>query len=288
MWLLEAILYLVILLFILFQMMTYSIRWHDEARLRGEERSIWECSPRLLLSVLAEMACYALMLLLLGADLIIFLARAVLGRFGFAPGSRGQRPPAPPAGRPVVLLHGLGMRGLTVWPLALRLRWEGRTAHIFTYWPPGRTVEDFARQLHGFLEGLRRERGCEDFDVVAHSLGGLVARCCIRMYEGDHRIRRLVTLGTPHGGSELWRFSMYGPGRQLRPGGELLRALDETGLPAGVEAWAIASDFDEMIIPNANARWEAPGVTNIAVENLGHARMIFSGKVYGHIREALS
>ena len=291
MWLLEATLYLLALLFILFQVMTYLIRWYEEAKRRGEERSIWACSPRLLLPVLAEMVCYGIMLLFLAADLSIFLVRVALGRWGFAPGRGGEKSPgpaAPPASRPVVLLHGLGMRGLTVWPLALRLRWQGKTAHIFTYWPPGRTVEDYGRQFHAFLEELRRERGYEDFDVVAHSLGGLVARCCMRMHEGDHRIRRLVTLGTPHGGSELWRFSMYAPGRQLRPGGEFLRTLDEAGLPPGVEAWAIASDFDELVIPNANARWEAPGVTNIAVENLGHARMIFSGEVHDHIRKALA
>lgn len=293
MWLLEMVLYSLVFLFVLFHALTYSIRWYEEAKRRGEEHSLWEFSPRNILPILAEMACHAAFLLLMAADLVIDLGRRLWDRMVPSSGKgRGPEaaspPPAPPAGRPVVLVHGMGLRGLTLWPLALRLRRDGKTAHLFTYWPPGEPIETYARQLHDFAEGLRRKKGYEDFDVVAHSLGGLVARRCMQMYEGDHRIRRLVTLGTPHGGSELWRFSMFPSGRQLRPGGELLLALDEAGLPPGVEAWAIASDFDELVIPNACARWEALGVANIAVGNAGHARLVFSAEAYGHIRKALS
>lgn len=291
--LIETLIYLAFFLFILFYALTYSIRWYEEAKRRGEEHSLWEFSPRNVLFILAEMACHALMLLLLAADLAASLARSAadwrrplseadLEREAAAP------PPSPPEGRPVVLLHGLGMRGLTVWPLALRLRKEGKTVHLFTYWPPGRTVEAYARQFHDFLEALCRERGYTGFDAVAHSMGGVIARRYIQLFDGTRRLRRLVTLGTPHGGSELWRFSIYPAGRQLRPGGGLIRALAEAGLPPGLEAWAIASQFDALVIPNVNARWEAPGVTNIAVENAGHAQMAFSGEVYGHIRKALA
>lgn len=297
MWLIKALLYLAVFLLVLFHAVAYSIRWYEEAKRRGEEHSLWEFSPRHLLHVLAEMACHVALLVLLAADAVIVLGR--LARKRWAPPAASPEgspekeaapfPLAPPAaGRPAVLLHGLGMRGLTLWPLALRLRRKGKTVHLFTYGPPGESVEDYARQLHGFLEALCREQGYSDFDIVAHSLGGLVARRYMQMFEGSHRIRRIVTLGTPHGGSELWRFTMFAAGRQLRPGGELLRALEGAGLPAGVEAWAIASGFDEMIIPNANARWEAPGVTNIAVENAGHARLVFHGETFGHIRKALS
>ena len=38
-------------------------------------------------------------------------------------------------------------------------------------------------------------------DVVAHSMGGLVARCWIEQQGGAESVRRLVTCGTPHAGS---------------------------------------------------------------------------------------
>jgi len=42
-----------------------------------------------------------------------------------------------------------------------------------------------------------------DIDVIAHSMGGLVARSMIEQHGGEQYINRLVTLGTPHKGAEL-------------------------------------------------------------------------------------
>jgi triacylglycerol lipase len=39
------------------------------------------------------------------------------------------------------------------------------------------------------------------FNVIAHSMGGLVSREFI--YENPYNVKKLVTLGTPHKGSEL-------------------------------------------------------------------------------------
>ncbi len=289
MWLIWILIYLALLALILFHAIAYSIRWYEEARKRGDEHSLWELSPRNALSILAELICHALVLLLLAADLIVTL-RKYPWRLRKPLTEADAAPPtlAPTPERPVVLLHGLGMRGLTMWPLARRLRRGGRKVHLFTYWPPGRPVEAYARQLHDFLEELRRKGGYDEFCAVGHSMGGLVARQYLALYEGARRVKHLVTLGTPHGGSELWRFSPFASGRQLRPGGEMLRRLDAAGLPPGVQATAIASDFDELVVPNANARWEAPGVQNVTVSNAGHAQLIFHGETYRHIRQALT
>ncbi|MBI3128161.1 MAG: alpha/beta fold hydrolase [Candidatus Tectomicrobia bacterium] len=290
--LLELLLYIFLFLFIIFHVLTYSIRWYEEAKRRGEEHSIWEFSPRLVLPILAEMASHLAMLVLTGADFVITGLRWLLERFGSKSAARSFEPThfSPPSatGRPVILIHGMGMRGLALLPLALRLRREGRTVHLFTYWPPGRLIDGYARQLSMFIERIRQEHGYEELDLVAHSLGGLIARRYMQMNEGTHPIRRVVTIGTPHRGSELWRFSIYASGRQLRPDGELLRSLDGAGLREGMGAVAIASTFDELVIPNDNARWERDGVINITVENLGHARMVFSREVYNHIRKSLT
>lgn len=38
-------------------------------------------------------------------------------------------------------------------------------------------------------------------DIIAHSRGGLVSRAFIQDHAGQNEVRRLITLGTPHGGS---------------------------------------------------------------------------------------
>ena len=98
----------------------------------------------------------------------------------------------------------------------------------------------------------------------------------------------MMTLGTPHGGSELWRFLPTKTGRLIRPGGEFLKELDEAGVPDGVEVTAVSSDFDQLVVPNALARWEASGVSNLPVPNSGHSRLVFDRETFRIVLEALS
>ena len=173
-------------------------------------------------------------------------------------------------------------------PLARKLRAEGRTVHMFTYWPPGQPIGAYARQLRDYLGSLCQKHGYLEFDAVGHSLGGLVLRRYLAVHPEGPSIKRLVTVGTPHGGSELWRFMPTKTGPQLRPGGEFLKSLDEFGVPKEVEVTAISSDFDQLVVPNALARWEAPGVSNLSVSDSGHSRLVFHRKTFRIVLEALA
>jgi pimeloyl-ACP methyl ester carboxylesterase len=88
------------------------------------------------------------------------------------------------------------------------------TYHVFTYdWR--RDLVEAARRLDAMLETLANERGDPDarFNVVGHSMGGLVARYYLRYgtaeprddqpvtWAGARRIRNLVIVATPSGGS---------------------------------------------------------------------------------------
>ena len=54
-----------------------------------------------------------------------------------------------------------------------------------------------ALRLGRTLEAICSATGADQVDVVGHSLGGLVARYLVEIGEG-RRVRRLVTLGSPH------------------------------------------------------------------------------------------
>jgi pimeloyl-ACP methyl ester carboxylesterase len=55
-----------------------------------------------------------------------------------------------------------------------------------------------ARQLRARLD---RDLPGQTVDIVAHSFGGLVARSFIKDLGGENRVRKLITMGTPHRGS---------------------------------------------------------------------------------------
>lgn len=78
---------------------------------------------------------------------------------------------------------------------------------------------------HAARAARARFPGVDAFDVVAISMGGLVARVLRR--DKALGIARLFTLSTPHRGASMARIARPdGCARQMKPGSALLRSLD--------------------------------------------------------------
>ncbi len=71
-----------------------------------------------------------------------------------------------------------------------------------------------ARVVAERVERLIRHHPRERIDLVGHSEGGLIGRYYVQKLNGAHRVRHLVTLGTPHRGTP-WASSGYLVGRVL-------------------------------------------------------------------------
>lgn len=82
---------------------------------------------------------------------------------------------------------------------------------IFEYYPPNSddTVRTAANHLKNFIYSLRSngiissDPNLGDVNLVGHSMGGLVARYFIENLNDSAEVDRLITLGTPHFGSDL-------------------------------------------------------------------------------------
>jgi pimeloyl-ACP methyl ester carboxylesterase len=75
---------------------------------------------------------------------------------------------------------------------------EGHNLFIFPYdWR--RSNFETARKLKEFLDSPALAG--RQVDILAHSMGGIVARIYISEFGGSARVGRLVTMGTPHQGS---------------------------------------------------------------------------------------
>ncbi|MEP6634966.1 MAG: alpha/beta hydrolase [Luteimonas sp.] len=98
------------------------------------------------------------------------------------------------AARRVVLLHGLWVNGLTMQWFAARLRAAGYTPEIFGYHSIVAGPDNAVPRLAALL----RAGGATD--IVAHSLGGLIALEALAT-EPDLPINRVVCLGVPLSGS---------------------------------------------------------------------------------------
>ena len=190
------------------------------------------------------------------------------------PGVRALFADDPLAARiPVVLVHGLvdNRSIFAVMRRSLRRRGFAQVCS-WNYSPLVRDVESAAASLGRHIERVCQDTGHERVHVVAHSMGGLVARYLVQRLDGDRRVDSLVTLGTPHGGT-LWAHALPTPlGRQLRPGSPLLRELAEPAPDCRTRVTSVYSDLDQMLVPATVGRCEHPDLRarNVFVRGVGH------------------
>ena len=184
-------------------------------------------------------------------------------------------------GRPLILLHGYGMnRTNWLWLGRLLARRGIGPAYGVSYFSPFRLERSSAR-LARFVEEVATAERAIKVDIVAHSLGGLVARDYIERLGGAGRVRHLVTIATPHRGT-FWGRHAVGPVRQV------LRQRDPTWVvtpPDGVTYTSIWSRCDNLIVPSDSARLGdggSPGLdgpADVIFDDLGHLGLLVSPRV---------
>ncbi len=110
--------------------------------------------------------------------------------------------PYQPAKIPVILVHGIGGTPRIWEPLIASLDKKIYQPWIFSY-PSGLPIEDSAKALADLTHRLQGHHHFKKSHVVAHSMGGLVARRAVQMILNEKRetyITSLTTISTPWNG----------------------------------------------------------------------------------------
>lgn len=196
------------------------------------------------------------------------------------PGARAKGP------RPVILLHGYAMNRANFLPLACRMRRAGLGPIFgFEYWSLGRTAAA-ARQLGWFVDEVREATGSDEVDLVGHSMGGVVGRYYVTLAGGDRAVRHLITIGSPHSGTEISKIGIGHPTRELVLGSALLTRLAAAPPPTHTQTTSIWSRADALV-PGARQR-AFPGAEVITYPDLGHVSLLVSRRVSRAVIERLS
>jgi triacylglycerol lipase len=193
---------------------------------------------------------------------------------------------------PILLVHGIVDNHTIFTVLHRALRRRGfATVSSYDYGLLTRDVPAAASLLGAAIEKLAADTDYERIHVIGHSLGGLIARYYVQRLGGDARVHTLVTLGTPHSGTELARpLRMLPLLDQLTPGSPLIRELAEPAPDCRTRFVAFYSDIDHLVWPTRNARLDHPDlqVRNIPVTGVGHLSMPNNGRVAFKITSALA
>lgn len=185
--------------------------------------------------------------------------------------------------RDVLLLHGIWMNAASMRPLAARLRAHGFRSDILGYpsifGDTERTVARIAARLRG-----------RDMQVVAHSLGGLMAVRALHVLD-DGVPRRLVCLGTPLAGAsaahalDRWPLLPLWMGRSaaiLREGTPTLPQHVEAGVIAGSVPRGLGGVVARFNAANdgtvAVADTRVPGLRDHCVVQASHSGLLVSAE----------
>lgn len=184
-------------------------------------------------------------------------------------------------------------------------------------------IESAARRLGETLREVARRHPGRKIDLIAHSLGGLVARTYLARLArepGQPQIEHLVTFASPHSGASIASLtgkletntlsggalvdgaSLWarhgGPipdprsaaVRQLAPGSAFLEGLSRESVVYGVRTLALGIAND-VVVTADRARWDQARSRTISPEGLmGHSAIVGSdeaqGLAYAFLRDA--
>jgi len=156
---------------------------------------------------------------------------------------------------PVLFVHGISGTPANFAPLLERLDRKRYQPWLY-YYPSGLHLGAIADHLDQTMAKLQLRYRFEQFAVVAHSMGGLVARGFIQRHAGNARPARIplfVTIATPwggHRGAEIGvRTSpvVVPVWYDMAPGSEYQRSLYAAALPADLQHHLLFTYNDETV-----------------------------------------
>ncbi|KKO65498.1 Extracellular esterase EstB precursor [Janthinobacterium sp. KBS0711] len=193
-------------------------------------------------------------------------------------------------GLPVLLVHGYVCNGGYWTKLSLQLARAGIVHKAIDLEPINGDIEAFVPQVEQAITELCTRTGSDRVILVAHSMGGLVARAWLRHY-GAARVARIVTIGTPHHGTALANLAAGANARQMSridgaPSGWLAQlAASETPETRALMT-SMYSHHDNIVAPQASA--QLPGARNIAFCGIGHVALASDARVLRQLLEEIT
>lgn len=220
---------------------------------------------------------------LMGAYLLLWWAF----RAAFQTGLR--QPERAVTGRPVLCVHGLFLNSTSMWGIRRCLGRLGRPTRGVFMGVPIPTPMVYARPLARVMRELADRFPAEGFDVVTHSIGGVITREVLRQHPDlATKIHRIVTLGSPHHGTAAVRWIKFGPiYKMLALNSDYLRELPTfRALAPKVQATTVATKHDLVVYPVETSHLEGAHPVNLTGVN--HLGLMTDPRALDEIEKAFS
>lgn len=179
--------------------------------------------------------------------------------------------------RGVVFIHGfICNRGIWT-PWLDHVKKHKRAFVAVNLEPVFGSIEDYAALIDQAVQSVTLDTGMPPL-LVCHSMGGLAVRAWLRHANADQRVHHIVTIGSPHHGTWLGRFSFMTNGRQMALSNDWLSQL-EADEPA--ERYKLFtcyySNCDNIVFPASTATLS--GADNRLITGTAHVALAFDHTV---------
>ena len=185
--------------------------------------------------------------------------------------------------RVILLVHGYGCSRGVWWLLRRRLEAAGCTVASISLAPPFISMGKMVPQLRERIDAVCAATGARKLTLVGHSMGGLICRSYLARH-GNDKVAALITLATPHAGSELVRFGIGQNAREMEPGSLWLR--DMAAESPTIPTIAFRNACDNYVMPQDNQK--LPGAYNVDLPPIGHIAMLYDRRVANLVVDACS
>ena len=191
--------------------------------------------------------------------------------------------------RPLVMIHGLGGSAGNVALLKLWVQLHSpRPVHVFGYGIKT-TIDQVAADFEAWLMEVVKTYPDTQIDIIAHSMGGIIARSALQNPTLAQQTRRLLTLGSPHQGTQLARWGGSHFVTALRPDSPFVQRINtaeaRTFEKENLEIVTFWSRRDVMVLPAENATLD--GAWNMEMHESTHMSWMFKPRLMARIVDLL-
>ena len=222
-----------------------------------------------------------------------FMATLLQSSWFMAKARAGERIYPDSAQLPVLLLHGYGCNS-GYWAHLTPLLDAARISHAaLDLEPVLGAIDDYLPLVQGACECLCTKTNASQVIIVAHSMGGLVARAYMRAHGAD-RVAHVFTLGTPHHGTSLASFGVGRNAAQMRrqagaaaPESAWLQALAASESAATrARITSLFTHHDNIVAPQTSSSLE--GARNIEFGGVGHVAMGRNRRILARLMDEIA
>lgn len=187
---------------------------------------------------------------------------------------------------PVVLVHGY-VCNHRIWDDTIAaLRTAGHPVLAVDLEPLFTSIDAYAPIIDTAVTELCRQTGASQVALVGHSMGGLAIRAWMRAH-GTQRAAKVLTLGTPHAGTQIAPHIRTANGRQMCWHSQWLADLTASETEASRALMRIAITGQDNIVYPQRAQ-VLPGVDAMVFEGMGHLQMCLEKPVIDWVLAQLS